>query len=70
VRYVDKTAGEKLMGSIMPLQSGSFFGLPGLILMMLASLIMPLFAVTGWMLYLDRRRRKMKVAQAAAEALI
>jgi len=70
VRYVDKTAGEKLMGSIMPLHSGSFFGLPGLILMMLASLIMPLFAVTGWMLYLDRRRRKMKVAQAAAEALI
>ncbi len=57
-RYTDKPAGAKLMSSMFALHSGSFFGLPGLVLMMLASAIMPLFAITGWMLYLDRRRKK------------
>jgi sulfite reductase (NADPH) flavoprotein alpha-component len=57
-RYADKAAGGKLMASMFALHSGSFFGLPGLILVMLASLVMPVFAVTGWMLYLDRRRKK------------
>ena len=27
-------------------------------MMALASLAMPLFAITGWLLYLDRRRKK------------
>ena len=38
------------------LHRGSFFGLGGVVVFMLASLLMPLFAITGWMLYLDRRR--------------
>ncbi|TCT04689.1 sulfite reductase flavoprotein subunit alpha [Aquabacter spiritensis] len=67
-RYDDLPAGQKLMGSIFVLHSGAFFGLPGLILMMLASLVMPLFAITGWMLYLDRRKKKAQ-ARAAARAL-
>ncbi len=57
-RYADKPAGAKLMASMFALHSGSFFGTLGLILMMLASLFMPLFAITGWMLYLDRRKKK------------
>lgn len=57
-RYTDKTLTEKLMGSMLPLHSGSYFGLPGLIVVMVASLLMPLFFITGWMLYLDRRRNK------------
>ncbi len=57
-RYADKPVGAKLMSSMLVLHSGSFFGLPGLILMMLASLMMPLFAISGWMLYLDRRKKK------------
>jgi len=40
------------------LHSGSFFGEAGVVLMMLASLAMPLFPITGWMMYLDRRRKK------------
>ncbi len=56
--YADKTTGEKFMASIFPLHAGSFFGLPGTILMMLASLAMPLFAISGWLLYLKRRRNK------------
>ncbi|MEP9379779.1 sulfite reductase flavoprotein subunit alpha [Aquabacter sp. CN5-332] len=67
-RYDDLPAGQKLMSSIFVLHSGSFFGLPGLILMMIASLLMPLFAVTGWLLYLDRRKKK-KVARVAARAV-
>lgn len=58
VRYADKRAGEKFMSSIFPLHSGSFFGNAGLIIFMIASLAMPVFAITGWMLYLDRRKKK------------
>ena len=66
-RYADKPPGAKLMSSIFVLHAGSFFGLPGTILMMLASLAMPLFAITGWMLYLDRRRKKKAVRAARRE---
>jgi hypothetical protein len=65
-RYDDKPAGQKIMASIFPLHSGAFFGLPGLVLFMVASLAMPLFAITGWMLYLDRRRKKRAAREAAA----
>lgn len=67
-RYADKPIGQKLMAGILPLHSGSFFGLPGRVLFMLASLLMPLFTVTGWLLYLDRRRKK-RAARAAAAAV-
>ncbi|HEX7054368.1 MAG TPA: TonB family protein [Burkholderiales bacterium] len=56
-RYADKDAGGKLMASIFALHSGAFFGLPGTVAFMLASLLMPVFAVTGWMMYLRRRRK-------------
>jgi sulfite reductase (NADPH) flavoprotein alpha-component len=57
-RYDDKPVGGKLVSSIFPLHTGSFFGLPGVIVYMLASLAMPLFTITGWMMYLVRRERK------------
>lgn len=67
-RYAAKPLNEKLMGSLLPLHSGEFFGRGGLLAMMLASLCMPLFAVTGWMLYLDRRgkKRAKRIAKCAA----
>ena len=61
--YQDRSAGQQLMNSIFALHNGSYFGLTGMILMMLASLGMPLFAVTGWMLYLDRRAKKRALQQ-------
>jgi sulfite reductase (NADPH) flavoprotein alpha-component len=61
--YAGKRRGEKFMASIFPLHSGSFFGVPGVVAYMIASLAMPVFTITGWMLYLDRRRRKRAVAQ-------
>ena len=63
-RYADSSFGKQLLTSVYALHVGSYFGMPGRILMMLASLAMPLFFVTGWLLYLDRRRKK-KAAQAA-----
>ena len=63
-RYDDKPLGHKIMGSMFALHSGSFFGFAGLLAMLVASLCMPLFAVTGWMMYLERRRRK-KAARLA-----
>lgn len=38
------------------LHTGAYFGLIGVVLWMLASLLMPVFFVTGWILYLQRRR--------------
>lgn len=66
-RYAEKTFGAQLLGSVYALHTGEYFGLLGRILMALASLVMPLFAITGWLLYLDRRRKK-KAVQAARVA--
>ncbi|WP_081664034.1 sulfite reductase flavoprotein subunit alpha [Metapseudomonas resinovorans] len=63
-RYTDKSFKAQLLTSIYALHVGEYFGLPGRILVMLASLTMPLFFVTGWLLYLDRRRKKRAVKAA------
>ncbi|KAF3997104.1 PepSY domain-containing protein [Glaciimonas immobilis] len=57
-RYADKSMGGRLINSVYPLHMGTYFGLTGRILMTLTSLGLPLFGITGWMLYLDRRRKK------------
>lgn len=62
-RYADLPAGRRAVGAIYPLHMGTYFGLPGRIIVTLASLLMPLFAVTGWLLYLDRRRKARAVAR-------
>ncbi|VVE11804.1 PepSY domain-containing protein [Pandoraea terrigena] len=61
-RYARKTTGGQLMTSIYALHRGSFFGQAGVVVMMLSSLMMPVFFVTGWMLYLDRRKKKRSLA--------
>ncbi|QEI07103.1 hypothetical protein FXN63_15590 [Pigmentiphaga aceris] len=67
-RYADKTAGARLVGSVYPLHTGEFFGLPGRLIMMLSALGLPVFAVTGWMLYLDRRRKARALREARGVA--
>ncbi|HEX5755583.1 MAG TPA: PepSY-associated TM helix domain-containing protein, partial [Arenimonas sp.] len=59
-RYDDRTLPQRIVGSMFAIHRGSYFGSVGPLVWMLASLMMPLFAVTGWMLYLDRRRRASK----------
>ncbi|WP_174977788.1 PepSY domain-containing protein [Pandoraea bronchicola] len=61
-RYAEKTTGAQLLTSIYALHRGSFFGQAGIIVMMFSSLMMPVFFVTGWMLYLDRRKKKRALA--------
>lgn len=56
--YADKKLNEKIMSSMLPVHRGSFFGPVYHFFAMLAALAMPLFFVTGWMLYLKRRKQK------------
>lgn len=56
--YKDKPLNEKIMSSLLPVHRGSFFGPIWQFLTMLAALSMPLFFITGWMLYLKRRKQK------------
>ena len=56
--YADKSMGEKLMASIFALHSGEFFGWFGQLLFFIAALMMPLFGITGLMLYLKKKGTK------------
>ena len=70
-RYQDKKLAARLVSSIFPLHSGSYFGLVGVIIFLIASLMMPLFTVTGWLMYLRRRApraRRESLAGATEEA--
>jgi sulfite reductase (NADPH) flavoprotein alpha-component len=63
-RYVSKSLKAQLLTSIYALHTGSYFGLVGRIILTVSSLLMPLFFITGWLLYLDRRRKKRQVRDA------
>lgn len=66
-RYADKPMAGRLINSIYPMHMGTYWGLPGRLVMTLSSLGLVLFAITGWMLYLGRRRTARAVrAQRAA----
>jgi sulfite reductase (NADPH) flavoprotein alpha-component len=69
-RHHAKSRGGRLIAAIYPLHMGSYLGLPGRVVMTLAALMLPLFGVTGWMLYLDRRRRQraLRAERAALDA--
>jgi sulfite reductase (NADPH) flavoprotein alpha-component len=59
--YSQQALGVRLVNIIYPLHMGTYFGLPGRIIVTLASLGLPLFAITGWMLYLGRRKARRAV---------
>lgn len=63
-QYASKTLKSQLLTSIYALHTGSYFGWTGRIILTLSSLMMPLFFITGWLLYLDRRRKKRQVRDA------
>lgn len=64
--YEDKKLNEKIMSSMLPVHRGSFFGPIYQFFAMVASLLMPLFFITGWILYLKRRKQK-KLTLAARQ---
>lgn len=55
-RYDDKTFGEKIIAAIYDIHRGAILGWPGKLAFMIAAALMPLFSVTGILLYLSRRR--------------
>lgn len=63
-RYSDKSLKAQLLTSIYALHVGSYFGIIGRIMVTIAALAMPLFFITGWLLYLDRRRKKRQIKDA------
>jgi uncharacterized iron-regulated membrane protein len=67
--YADKTTGERILADLLDIHRGSIFGWPGKLLFMVAAALMPLFVVTGFMLYLSRRRHR-RAARSALESLV
>ncbi|UXC19892.1 sulfite reductase flavoprotein subunit alpha [Comamonas squillarum] len=63
-RFADLPAGRRALAAIYPLHTGTYFGLTGRIIVTVAALMMPLFAITGWLLYLERRRSSRAAAKA------
>ena len=61
--YADKPVGARLQSTIYPLHIGTYFGVVGQIIVFIAALALPGFGITGWMLYLDRRKQK-RIARA------
>lgn len=55
-RYADKTLGEKVIANVLDIHRGAILGWPGKLAFMIAAALMPLFAVTGVLLYLSRRK--------------
>ena len=56
--YAQLSMGARAVSTIYPLHVGSYFGLPGRIVNMLAALSLPVFGISGWLLYLNRRKSK------------
>ena len=61
-RHAEHGTGETIATSIYPIHTGAFYGLPGRIALFLTSLTMPVFTVTGLLLYRARRRNKRALA--------
>lgn len=57
-RFEDLGLNEQLMKSILPLHSGEYFGIIGQTLMFIACSLMILFTVTGYMLFINRHKKK------------
>ncbi|MBP1098265.1 PepSY-associated TM helix domain-containing protein [Bradyrhizobium diazoefficiens] len=55
-RYADKTFGEKIIAAVYDIHRGAILGWPGKLAFMIAAALAPLFAITGLLLYLSRRR--------------
>jgi len=66
--YAELPRGRRFVASIFPLHSGDWWGTPGRVVMALAALLMPMFAVIGCMLWLQRRARAPRTLPVAAPA--
>jgi len=62
--YAERTIGERMLMRILDIHRGSILGWPGKLVFMLAAASMPLFAVTGLLLYLSLLRHQHTSRQA------
>ncbi|KWV51685.1 hypothetical protein AS156_11280 [Bradyrhizobium macuxiense] len=67
--YADKTLGERVLAGVLDIHRGAILGWPGKLAFMLAAALMPLFTVTGFLLYLSRRRHR-GLARPAIASLV
>jgi sulfite reductase (NADPH) flavoprotein alpha-component len=65
-RYDEQPLGQRIVTAKLAVHRGAFFGLPGAIVFMLASASLPLFPITGLLLYLGRRRQQRLARELAA----
>ena len=68
--YADKALGDKVLASVLDIHRGAFLGWPGKLLFMLAAAMMPLFMVTGLLLYLSRRKLRPAKQRVPAGTLV
>ncbi|WP_271615255.1 PepSY-associated TM helix domain-containing protein [Bradyrhizobium sp. CCBAU 51627] len=64
-RYADKTIGEKAIASVLDIHRGAILGWPGKLGFMIAAALMPVFAITGLLLNLSRRKLRPSRQRAA-----
>lgn len=57
-RYDDKTWRARLLSSVRALHTGSYFGLPGRIAMLIGAIFLPVFMISGLMMYYQRRWKR------------
>lgn len=65
LRFAGLSPARRVVAAIYPLHMGTYFGLPGRWVMVLAALALPVIGVSGWILYLQRRRQRHPVSGTA-----
>ena len=66
--YAQRSLGNQISIGMLAIHRGRVFGVVGAVVFMLAALMVPFFCITGYLLYLDKRRRKAR-ARAAQNAM-
>ncbi|GCB04329.1 PepSY domain-containing protein [Ralstonia sp. SET104] len=66
--FASKSPAQQLLAGMLPLHNGRYFGPIGVVLVLIGALMLPVFAATGWWLYLDRRRRSQPLRKHASAA--
>lgn len=66
--YAQQSLGKRISIGMLAIHRGRVFGVVGTVVFMLAALMVPFFCITGYLLYLDRRRKKAR-ARAAQIAM-
>lgn len=63
----ENSFGQMLVDRNQEIHEGRIFGVVGVSLMMTAGFAMPVFYITGWMMYLKRRRRERSLKRKRGE---